>query len=88
MSLVIWGRRRVLIVLVFCCRLGACPSPGRLLGCGRGPCPAYADCPLADAGQNHRWCVRLGERFLGITLLLLRVATGAARVEGESTSTP
>lgn len=87
MSLVFWGRRRVLMVLFFCCRLGACPAPGRLVGCGRGPCPAFPDCPLADAGQTYRWCVRLGERLFGITLLLLRVATGAPQVERNLTST-
>jgi hypothetical protein len=88
MSLVFWGRRRVLMVLFFCCRPGACPAPGRLLGCGRGPCPVFADCPLADAGQSYRWSLRLGERLIGITLLLMCVATGAAQVEGKLISTP
>ena len=88
MSVVFWGRRRVLLVLFFCCSLFACPCPGRLLGCGRGPCPALGDCPLLEAGQSYRWNFRWGQRLIGITLLILRVATGPARVEGELTSTP
>lgn len=81
MSLVLWGRRRVLMVLFFCCRLGACPAPGRLLGCGRGPCPTLGGCPLLEAGQSYRWNIRWRQRLIGITLLVLRFAGGTAQAE-------
>ena len=71
MSLVWWGRRQVILLLVFCCRLGACPVPGRLLGCGLGPCPAFPDCPSATSGRRYRWSLRVGPRVVGLTLLIV-----------------
>jgi hypothetical protein len=88
MSLVLWGRRRVLVVLFFCCRAGVCPAPGRLVGCGRGPCPALGDCPLLETGQSYRWNLRWGERLIGITLLVLRIANDALQPERELSSVP
>lgn len=88
MSLVFWGRRRVVMLLFLCCRLGACPAPGRLLGCGWGRCPALGDCPLLDAGKNYRWHVQWGRRLVGISLMIWPLVTGTAQVEGEQTSTP
>jgi len=77
MSLVFWRSRRVLLVLFFCCRFGACPARGPLVGRGRGPCPVLDACPLVEAGRSYRWNIRLGGRLVGITLLQLRVATDA-----------
>jgi hypothetical protein len=74
MSLVWWGRRWVILLLFFCCRAGSCPVPGRLLGCGRGPCPTFPDCPPAAAGQSYRWTLRVGPRIVGCTLLIVPAA--------------
>jgi hypothetical protein len=83
MSVVLWGRRRILMVLFFCCRLGECPAPGRLLGCGRGPCPTLGKCPVQGTGQCYRWNMRWGQRLIGITLLVLPAAGGTAQAEAE-----
>ena len=88
MSLVFWGRRRVLMVLFFCCRTDVCPAPGRLVGCGRGPCPTLGNCPLLETGQSYRWNIRWRQRLIGVTLLVLWVTNGVAQAEGELTSTP
>ena len=71
MSLLWWGRRHVILLLLFCCRLGTCPVASRLLGCGLGPCPAFPDCPPAAGGRHYRWCLRVGSRVVGLTLLIL-----------------
>ena len=74
MSFVGWGRRRVLLLLCYCCRLGGCPVRGPLLGCGRGPCPVFPTCPAATEGRHYRWSLRMGSRVVGCTLLILATA--------------